>query len=173
MQEREALLGQLSSFAKGLADEFDNLRKGRSKPKITLTTLPKLINEMNYVRMLQKRIESVSEDGEPVLGDLQGFPKFSSFCQSQVESMVAYKQELFDRWVSEILEAINDRNNSISLATTVKIMELDHKDGHLRVNFRERLVTLIREVRNLSAMGFTIPAKIQQTVQQGKVCLQL
>ncbi|XP_075248310.1 cytoplasmic dynein 2 heavy chain 1-like [Convolutriloba macropyga] len=168
MQEREALLGQLSSFAKGLADEFDNLRKGRSKPKITLTTLPKLINEMNYVRMLQKRIESVSEDGEPVLGDLQGFPKFSSFCQSQVESMVAYKQELFDRWVSEILEAINDRNNSISLATTVKIMELDHKDGHLRVNFRERLVTLIREVRNLSAMGFTIPAKIQQTVQQGQ-----
>lgn len=42
-------------------------------------------------------------------------------------------------------------------------MELSHADGKLRVNYGDRLVTLLREVRNLTAMGFSIPAKIQNT----------
>ena len=42
-------------------------------------------------------------------------------------------------------------------------MELSHKDGKLGVFYSERLVTLLREVRQLAALGFTIPAKIQHT----------
>ena len=42
-------------------------------------------------------------------------------------------------------------------------MDLDHKDGKLRVHYGDRLVTLMREVRQLSALGFAVPAKIQQT----------
>ena len=42
-------------------------------------------------------------------------------------------------------------------------MELAHSDGKLRVHYSDRLVTLLREVRQLSAFGYTIPAKIQQT----------
>lgn len=42
-------------------------------------------------------------------------------------------------------------------------MELSHADGKLKVNYGDRLVTLLREVRNLTAMGFSIPAKIQTT----------
>lgn len=40
-------------------------------------------------------------------------------------------------------------------------MELNHEDGKLSVNYGDRLVTLLREVRQLTAMGFSIPAKIQ------------
>ena len=42
-------------------------------------------------------------------------------------------------------------------------MELNHHDGKLHVNYGERLVTLLREIRQLSSMGFAIPAKIQHT----------
>ena len=42
-------------------------------------------------------------------------------------------------------------------------MELAHSDGKLRVHYSDRLVTLLREVRQLSAFGFSVPAKIQQT----------
>lgn len=42
-------------------------------------------------------------------------------------------------------------------------MELDHTDGKLHVHYSDRLVTLLREVRQLAAFGFTIPAKIQNT----------
>ena len=41
-------------------------------------------------------------------------------------------------------------------------MELNHKTGKLHVNYGDRLVTLMREVRQLSGMGFAVPAKIQQ-----------
>ena len=42
-------------------------------------------------------------------------------------------------------------------------MELGHRDGKLRVHYSDRLVTLLREVRQLLAFGFTVPAKIQHT----------
>lgn len=41
-------------------------------------------------------------------------------------------------------------------------MELDHIDGRLKIQYSDRLVSLLREVRQLSALGFPIPAKIQQ-----------
>ena len=44
-------------------------------------------------------------------------------------------------------------------------MDLGHADGKLDVHYDERLVTLIREVRQLTGMGFVIPAKIQHTAK--------
>ena len=41
-------------------------------------------------------------------------------------------------------------------------MELDHKSGELVVNYGDRLVTLMREVRQLTSLGFAVSAKIQQ-----------
>lgn len=41
-------------------------------------------------------------------------------------------------------------------------MDLDHMDGRLKIQYSDRLVSLLREVRQLSALGFAIPAKIQQ-----------
>lgn len=42
-------------------------------------------------------------------------------------------------------------------------MELSHGDGKLRVHYSDKLVSLLREVRQLAAFGFTVPAKIQHT----------
>ena len=47
-------------------------------------------------------------------------------------------------------------------------MELSHKDGKLYVNYGNRLVTLLREVRQLTALGFAIPAKIQHAANVGQ-----
>lgn len=41
-------------------------------------------------------------------------------------------------------------------------MDLDHIDGRLKIQYSDRLVSLLREVRQLSAFGFAIPAKVQQ-----------
>lgn len=41
-------------------------------------------------------------------------------------------------------------------------MDLDHVDGRLKIQYSDRLVSLLREVRQLSALGFAIPAKIRQ-----------
>ena len=44
-------------------------------------------------------------------------------------------------------------------------MEFDGSDGKLRVHYSDRLVALLREVRQLAALGLTIPAKITTTAQ--------
>lgn len=60
-----------------------------------------------------------------------------------------------------------------SLQASSPVMELDHSDGALKIHYSDRLVVLLREVRQLSALGFVIPAKIQQTSSTAqKFCKQ-
>ena len=54
-----------------------------------------------------------------------------------------------------------------SLETNGRLMELNAGDGKLYVNYGDRLVTLLREVRSLTSMGFAIPAKIQHVANVG------
>lgn len=49
-----------------------------------------------------------------------------------------------------------------SLQASNCVMDLDHVDGRLKIQYSDRLVSLLREFRQLSALGFPIPAKIQQ-----------
>ena len=52
-----------------------------------------------------------------------------------------------------------------SLETSGRLMEFDSTDGKLRVHYSDRLVALLREVRQLAALGLTIPSKIVSTAQ--------
>lgn len=47
-------------------------------------------------------------------------------------------------------------------------MELDYKSGKLNVNYGDHLVTLLREVRQLLAMGFAVPVDIQKLAELGQ-----
>ena len=40
-------------------------------------------------------------------------------------------------------------------------MELDHRDGRLTVHYSDRTVALLREVRQLAALGHKIPLRLQ------------
>ncbi|CAF3391936.1 unnamed protein product [Rotaria sp. Silwood1] len=54
------------------------------------------------------------------------------------------------------------------LETSGRLMELDSRDGKLRVLYGDRLVTLLNEVRQLSSLGYDIPSKIIKCVDIGK-----
>jgi hypothetical protein len=77
----------------------------------------------------------------------------------------------------ELLHEIDDPNNSIALETTGticfraactftsilgRLMKLDKEKGTLSVSYSDRLVGLLREVSQLSSLGFTVPRKIAQ-----------
>lgn len=47
-------------------------------------------------------------------------------------------------------------------------MELDSRDGKLRVLYGDRLVILLSEVRQLASLGYDIPAKIMKCADIGK-----
>lgn len=49
-----------------------------------------------------------------------------------------------------------------SLQASHCVMDLDHVDGRLKIHYSDRLSSLVREVRQLAALAFTVPAVIQQ-----------
>lgn len=59
-----------------------------------------------------------------------------------------------------------------SLEVNGKLMELSNQDGKLNVLYGDRLVTLLREVRQLKSYGFNIPKDINECAQKGQKYLK-
>ena len=97
------------------------------------------------------------------MGDLNGYKKFYWETVELKDELYEYQKEQFDGWSRQTLGAIENRAESLSLETSGRLMELGKRDGKLRVHYSERLVTLLREVRQLLAFGFPVSAKIQHT----------
>jgi dynein heavy chain 2 len=52
---------------------------------------------------------------------------------------------------------------------TGQLMELDHQAGGLlRVNYSEKLVTLVKDARAIAEHGFPLDKQIEEVVEQGK-----
>ncbi|KAK7096855.1 hypothetical protein V1264_003902 [Littorina saxatilis] len=162
VSERETLLGQLTVHIRQISEDFSQRtghRGGKGVPKGK--NLPEVVNNIVYVRQLEAKIDETQMIAEALLGDLGGFEKFSKDAASLKDELQNFRRDQFDEWSREIQSLIDDHKQPLSLETNGRLMELNHKDGKMRVNYSDRLVTLLREVRQLGALGFTIPSKIQ------------
>jgi dynein heavy chain 2 len=63
---------------------------------------------------------------------------------------------------------LNNQSIYISLQTNGKLMELNHKDGKLNVLYGDKLITLLREVRQFQALGFKIPPRVDECAKIGQ-----
>ncbi|OWF37256.1 Cytoplasmic dynein 2 heavy chain 1 [Mizuhopecten yessoensis] len=172
VSERETLLGQLNVNIKEVENDFQKRTGqrpgGKGVPKGK--NLPEIVNNMVYVRQLEARgnclnflylqVEETIKTAETLLGDLSGFKKFRKDAQELQDELLNWRTETYDDWTRDMLDRINDTREPLSLETNGRLMELNHNTGKLRVNYGDRLVTLMREVRQLGSMGFVIPAKI-------------
>ncbi|KAM9359311.1 cytoplasmic dynein 2 heavy chain 1 isoform 6-T6 [Symphorus nematophorus] len=163
--ERETLLARLLDYNKGLKTDFESRCHGgpgdKSGPLIG-RNLPEVVNKIVWVRQLIHKVEDSVRIAEALLSDLSGFKGFLHFCDDLLEVLRAYEQEQFEDWSRDILSGLSDPKSGISLQASNRVMDLDHVDGRLKIQYSDRLVSLLREVRQLSALGFPIPAKIQQ-----------
>uniref|UniRef100_A0A3P9QAB0 Cytoplasmic dynein 2 heavy chain 1 n=1 Tax=Poecilia reticulata TaxID=8081 RepID=A0A3P9QAB0_POERE len=159
--EREKLLAKLLDYNKGLKNDFESRCHGGPGEKtgpLVGRNLPEVVNKIVWVRHLLHKVEDSVRISEALLSDLSGFKSFLRFCDDLLEVLRAYEQEQFEDWSREILFGLADPKLGISN----RVMELDHVDGRLKIQYSDRLVSLLKEVRQLSALGFPIPAKIQQ-----------
>ncbi|KAI5098641.1 cytoplasmic dynein 2 heavy chain 1, partial [Silurus meridionalis] len=163
--ERETLLTRLLDYCRGLRADFDARCHGipgeKSGP-LAGRNLPEVVNNIVWVRQLLMKVEDSLKMAEALSSDLAGFRAFMQFCDEVLEQLRAYEQEQFDDWTRDLIPGLSDPKSGISLQASSRVMELDHADGKLRVQYSERLVSLVKEVRQLSALGFTVPVKIQQ-----------
>ncbi|XP_068612804.1 cytoplasmic dynein 2 heavy chain 1 isoform X2 [Brachionichthys hirsutus] len=163
--ERETLLARLLDYNKGLKTDFESRCHGdpgdKSGPLIG-RNLPEVVNKIVWVRQLIHKVEDSIRLAEALLSDLSAVKGFRHFCDDLFEVLRVYEQEQFEDWSRDLLSGLADPKSGISLQASNRVMDLDHVDGRLKIQYSDRLVCLLREVRQLSALGFPIPAKIQQ-----------
>ncbi|XP_035389840.1 cytoplasmic dynein 2 heavy chain 1 isoform X3 [Electrophorus electricus] len=163
--EREILLTRLLDYCKGQRTDFESRCHGTPGEKsgpLAGRNLPEVVNNIVWVRQLVIKVDDSLKMAEALLSDLPGFRSFARFCDELREQLRAYEQEQFEDWSRELLSSLTDPKSGISLQASDRVMELDHVDGTLKVHYSERLLSLLREVRQLSVLGLAIPAKIQQ-----------
>ncbi|XP_055895255.1 cytoplasmic dynein 2 heavy chain 1-like isoform X1 [Biomphalaria glabrata] len=164
--ERETLLGQLITFVRQVNEDFNSCTGKGGKDRIPKgKNNPEVVNNIIYVKQLEAKIDETKMIADVLLGDLNGYQKFQKDMENLKEDLQNWRRDQFDEWSQEIQSLIEDQHKPLSLETSGKLMELNHKDGKLRVNYSDRLVTLLREVRQLSSIGFSVPAKIQQVAE--------
>ncbi|XP_032878557.1 cytoplasmic dynein 2 heavy chain 1 isoform X2 [Amblyraja radiata] len=166
LSEREMLVAKLAEYIKGIHTDFENRRcgiPGEPSGPLSGKNLPEVVNNIVWVRQLELKAADTMKVAETLLHDLSGFQSFWRNCNELLDQLRTYEQEQFDDWSREIQSSVSDPKAGISLQANGRVIELDHSDGKLKIHYSDRLVSLLREVRQLSALGFAIPAKIQHT----------
>ncbi|XP_037123246.1 cytoplasmic dynein 2 heavy chain 1 isoform X1 [Syngnathus acus] len=162
--ERDTLMARLLDYNKGLKTDFESRCHGNPGEKagpLMGRNLSDVVNKIIWVQHIIHKVEDCVRISEALLSDLSGFKGFVHFCDDFLENLRAYEQEQFEEWSRDLLSGLADPKSGLSLQASDRVMELDHADGRLKIHYSDRLVSLLREVRQLSALGFAIPAKIQ------------
>uniref|UniRef100_A0A670Y532 Dynein cytoplasmic 2 heavy chain 1 n=1 Tax=Pseudonaja textilis TaxID=8673 RepID=A0A670Y532_PSETE len=174
--ERETLLAKLQGAVKDYQTDFETRchgTPGDASGPLAGKNLSEVVNNIVWVRQLELKVDDAIKIAEALLSDLSGFQNFQQIADDLQEQLKMYEQEQFDDWSRDIHTGLSNPKSGLCIQANSPVMELNHSDGALKIHYSDRLVTLLREVRQLSALGFLIPAKIQQASNTAeKFCKQ-
>ncbi|KAF4787703.1 hypothetical protein TURU_168391 [Turdus rufiventris] len=174
--ERETLLAALQDYVKDYETDFETRCHGVpgdvSGP-LSGKNLSEVVNNIVWVQQLELKVDDSVKLAEALLSDLPGFQTFHQSANCFLEQLKVYEQEQFDDWSRNIQSELSNPKSGLCIQANSPVMELDPISGALNILYSDRLVTLLREVRQLSALGFAIPAKIQHVANTAqKFCKQ-
>lgn len=163
--EREKLLAQLQGHLEDLKSSFDNgsgVYIGSSGPPQG-KNLSSLVAGVVWGSQLVCKAQQTTAIVERVLPNVMGMERFLATARELTQRVSEYNRDLFTRWVDDTTVALRDKDDSLFIDTKGVLMELDlDAGGELKVRYGEGLVILLREVRQLSELGFSIPPEIQK-----------
>ncbi|NWH43496.1 DYHC2 protein, partial [Fregata magnificens] len=155
LSEREMLLARLQDYIKDYQTDFETQCHGVpgdvSGP-LSGKNLSEVVNNIVWVRQLELKVDDAIKLAEALLSDLSGFQTFHQSADSFLEQLKVYEQEQFDDWSRNIQSELSNPKSGLCIQANSPVMELDHVFGTLNILYSDRLVTLLREVRQLSAL---------------------
>lgn len=180
MSEREALMARISSYVDDLDSDFDNrssdvanaASKSSSTGKQVFTgcitqnkNFSPTVNAIVWGKQLCSNIDSISTAAGELLDDLPAYQRFNDSVHGLLNRVETWMSDVFRDWVSDMEDQLADGNLSVQL--TGQLMEIN-LNGVLEVNFSERLVTMLREVRQLNELGRNVPSKIKKLAAEAE-----
>ncbi len=106
------------------------------------------------------------------MNDTAGYKRFVGLIDNLLHEFDRSKKEYFKDWTETVLSNIDNPNSNISLETNGKLMRLNNTDGKLEVLYGDKLITLLREVRQLQSYGFKLNTKIDECARVGQKFLK-
>jgi len=166
-QERDTLLVKLSERVDSLRADFDHKQNrvenddaaDEDRKNQAGRNMPGVVNTIVWVRQVTDRVTQTMKTCKQLLADLPRMEGFGETCKNFLEELSDYEKELFTTWQEEVVDRMQDDDDPIGVDTSQTLMKLG-SDGRIKVNFSERLVEVMKEVRLLQAMGFSIPKEI-------------
>uniref|UniRef100_A0AC35UGK5 Cytoplasmic dynein 2 heavy chain 1 n=1 Tax=Rhabditophanes sp. KR3021 TaxID=114890 RepID=A0AC35UGK5_9BILA len=138
------------------------------KNMITGRYLTEIASKLLWVRQQIYQGEEMKQICNELMSDVPEFNEFNAKLKEFLSNLAASESELFDGWCREINSLISSSSSSLSLETSGRIMKMESEKGMITVSYSDKLVKLLREVRQLSSMGLTIPSKILNVAANGE-----
>lgn len=86
-----------------------------------------------------------------------------------VSQIKRFEDNLFDKWVGEISDALKRPGEKEKYEMSGQLMNFDYQQGgFLKVNYSEKLVTLVKDARVLGENGFKIPKQVHAITENAK-----
>ena len=167
--ERSSLLTELISYIGKIAEDFDSKSgsSGINKPPL-VNNMSRIVNDIVWARQLSSsKVISTQKVAENLFQDLDSIDEFRNACRDLASDIKDYEKKQFNKWMGEIENLMNDKNESLQL--TGRLMEIDINSGVLKVKYSEKkLVTLLKDIRQLSELGFKIPKQLIQITESAR-----
>lgn len=166
MADRETLVSRLLDSLKIKRKEYAD--RIRMSDIVVGRYLTEIAAKLIWIRQQTAQMEKLHATCSNLLDDIPSYGNLENQIKDFIAELKSAESEQFDSWCREMTQAIDDRADPVALQTTGRLMVLERERGVLNVSYSDRLVRLIREVRQLLSIGFPIPAKILQCVQVGE-----
>eukprot|EP00796_Vickermania_ingenoplastis_P004422 gene4422-3221_t len=171
VSERDGFLAKLNERLQSMRLEFDHRAEAVEDEAVleeedkrcqTGRFLPGVVNNIIWLRQLSWRVEEMMQMCKAVLTDLSNSGDFIVAAKQLMEDIDDYEKESFKNWV----ENVQEHDYELTLNADAPLMGID-ESGQVQVNFSERLVQLLKEVRLFSSLGYTIPPLIKNLAKEG------
>jgi dynein heavy chain 2 len=175
-QDREQLLAQISGEVARFKDEF-NMRTGQKLDDIVpgMEKPPQSMNASDTVsaiiwsHQLSQKVQQNLKISGSLFKDLGGMQRLEAESNDLCRTIQAYEQNLFAEWVEGIKRALSNATEKAKYEMTGQLMEFDYEAGGiLKVNYSEKLVTLVKDARVLGEHGFKIPKPVHAITESAK-----
>ena len=162
--EREALVSQLVEHVDGLEQSFDVSVRDGAQLELTCNLSPH-VNRIVCCRQITVRAHELLNNCRALFADLKNFADLEQAASGLLSRGRREEKELLQQWSDEVEGALDDRPDSLRMRG--QLMHIN-KEGLLTVNYSERLVRLLREVRQLSELGLHLKPEITAVAAEGE-----
>eukprot|EP01049_Picozoa_sp_SAG25_P002666 SAG25_NODE_143_length_14049_cov_6.050817_1_plen_2680_part_10 len=120
-----------------------------------------IVAKITFAAQLLTKAHTARTAATSLLGGLASAKELLDGCEDLTKELGEFRDSEFKMWTEDITDALLERGSPLALQTTGRVMQIDFAgDKKLRVNYSGKLVSLLREVRQLQALGFSVPAEV-------------